>query len=273
MSTSSDSILSLLDEDHLHALTEAVVNRRRALVEAGRLGARALVASVPLALASVARPVFGQAMPPTVTEALNFALVLEYLEAEFYRLVLASGVTTSTRRPTFEAIEAHETAHVAFLQSVLGDDAVPSPTFDFTADGRFDPFPDRVGANPTHLLLAQVFEDTGVGAYKGQVATLLGTDVLGAALQIHSVEARHAAFVRGARSRAEWITPDANDTAIVQFNAVYANETNIRHDVEAQQLGLEVTRANIPDAAAESAFDEPLTMEEVQAIIAPFIVS
>ncbi|MEM8599467.1 MAG: ferritin-like domain-containing protein, partial [Bacteroidota bacterium] len=153
MSTSSDSILGLLDEDHLHALTEAVVDRRRALVQAGRFGAKALAASVPLALASVARPVFGQAMPPTVTEVLNFALVLEYLEAEYYRLLNASGVPLSPRRAAFEAIAAHEDAHVAFLRSVLGDDAVASPAFDFTAQGRFDPFnPGNVLADPTHLV-------------------------------------------------------------------------------------------------------------------------
>ncbi|MEL7168825.1 MAG: ferritin-like domain-containing protein [Bacteroidota bacterium] len=275
MPTSSDSLLGLLDEDHLQALSDAVVDRRRALAQAGRLGAKALVASVPLALASVARPVFGQAMPPTVTEVLNFALVLERLEAEFYRLANAAGVVPSTREAAFEAIAAHEAAHVRFLEGVLGSDADPAPTFDFTAEGRFDPFnPNDPRVNPTYLVLAQVFEDTGVRAYKGQVANLFGTDVLGAALQIHSVEARHAAFIRTLLGSEAWIAGNTNTTEIPDFDPVYAREQNVRQDVRSLQLRLDVPDlTSVSRSAVEAAFDEPLTMDEVQAILAPFIVS
>jgi hypothetical protein len=70
------------------------------------------------------------------------------------------------------------------------------PTFDFTVGGAFDPF-----NNYTQFLaLSQAFEDTGVRAYKGQATNLISTpDLLTAALQIHSVEARHASEVRRLR--------------------------------------------------------------------------
>jgi rubrerythrin len=52
------------------------------------------------------------------------------------------------------------------------------------------------------LALAQAFEDTGVRAYKGQAANLMSKpDLLTAALQIHSVEARHASEVRRLRGQ------------------------------------------------------------------------
>ena len=66
--------------------------------------------------------------------------------------------------PIFQTISAHETAHVALLESVLGANAVPKPTFDFTAGGTFDPF----GNYDIFKALSQGFEDTGVRAYKGQ---------------------------------------------------------------------------------------------------------
>jgi hypothetical protein len=48
--------------------------------------------------------------------------------------------------------------------------------------------------------LAQAFEDTGVRAYKGQAGNVMSNKtVLQAALQIHSVEARHASQVRRMR--------------------------------------------------------------------------
>ncbi|MEM8557240.1 MAG: ferritin-like domain-containing protein [Bacteroidota bacterium] len=258
-------MLGLLDEDHLHALASEAVDRRGALRRAGALGAHALLASVPLALASAVRPVFGQATPPTVTEVLNFALTLEYLEAEFYRQLNASGVPSSREQVVFESIAAHEQAHVDFLRATLGADAVAAPTFDFTAGGLFDPFnPDRIGPDPDYLKLAQAFEDLGVRAYKGQVANLLGTDVLDAALRIHSVEARHAAFVRSLRSFDPWINRAENTTAVPAFDAVYRGEDEQRQFVRAINLRVNI---NLPDA-----YDEPLTGEEVVAVLERFIV-
>ncbi|MEM6785213.1 MAG: ferritin-like domain-containing protein [Bacteroidota bacterium] len=262
-SSSDASVLGLLDEDHLHALASEAVDRRGALRQAGALGARVALTSVPLALAAAVRPVFGQTTPPTVTEVLNFALTLEYLEAEFYRQLIASNVASSREEVIFEVIEAHEQAHVSFLRSVLGADAVSAPTFDFTAGGLFDPF-GSFGSDPDFLRLAQAFEDLGVRAYKGQVANLIGTDVLDAALRIHSVEARHAAFVRGLRSSDPWINRAENTTGVPAFDRIYNGEDEGRQFISALNLRINIS---LPDA-----YDEPLTMEDVLDIIAPFIV-
>ena len=59
----------------------------------------------------------------------------------------------------------------------------------------------------TFLTLSQTFEDLGVAACKGQAATLMGNgDILTTALQIHSVEARHAAMVRRIGGKPSWDT-------------------------------------------------------------------
>jgi len=132
---------------------------------------------------------------------------------------------------------------------------VAKPTFDFTAGGTFpDPFSDY----PVFQALSQGFEDTGVRAYKGQAGNLMADDAtLTTALQIHSVEARHASAVRRLRGEKGWITGNQN-TLPAAAAAVYAGE----------ETGQGVTN----DASSE-AFDEPLTMQAVLDIAGLFIVS
>jgi rubrerythrin len=160
-------------------------------------------ASSSVFFTSVVNKAFGQSN--TVTDVLNFALLLEYLEAEFYMKALASNLNFGGFRPLFEEIGKHEAAHVALLKSALGAAAIAKPEFDFTAKGMF---PDPFTNYPVYLTLAQAFEDTGVRAYKGQAGNLASNrDVLETALRIHSVEARHAGEIRLVRS----LTPYANE--------------------------------------------------------------
>ena len=198
---------------------------------------------------------------------LNFALTLEFLEAEFYETGLSSGgLLSGDTRSVVEQISKHETAHVAFLTSTinaLGGTPVTKPNFDFTAGGTFA----DVFSNPvTFLALAQAFEDTGVRAYKGQAGNLVSNgDVLQAAVQIHSVEARHASEVRRLRGSKGWITQAINTTAPAA-DAVYAGENNTTH------LGVDAkTVVTVDVNALTEAYDEPLTMNEVLAIAALFI--
>lgn len=118
------------------------------------------------------------------------------------------------------------------------------------------------------MILSQAFEDTGVRAYKGQAANLMeNKDVLTAALQIHSVEARHASEVRRMRGNRGWITyaGDSN-TGVQAVTPVYKGEGNT------MQAGINVVNVTAvePINITES-FDEPLTKEEVTAIASLFL--
>ena len=245
---------------------------REAEVSAGgaatsRLRAGLGMASVPIALAAVASDVFAQSgLPGVVVDVLNFALTLEYLEAEFYITgVATSGLLSEDVRPTFDQIRKHEVAHVAFLQGVLGGRAVGKPTFDFTGGGGSGkgPFADVFSNPATFSAVAQAFEDTGVRAYKGQAANLMGEKkVLRAALQIHSVEARHAAQVRRLRQQKSWIVGDSRGDLPAATQGTYRGDDNRFHFILARPSGA---------AGMTDAFDETLTKGQVLDIVKPFM--
>ncbi|MGH7720019.1 MAG: ferritin-like domain-containing protein [Gemmatimonadaceae bacterium] len=244
------------------SVLDRAVSRRGALRDTGMLGAGLALASMPVLMAAVTRRAFGQgSLPIAIQNVLNFALTLEFLEAEFYNLGLAaSGLIPASDRAIFQQVAKHENAHVAFLQTVLGSRAVKKPNFDFTAGGQFDTFTNY----QTFALLAQGFEDTGVRAYKGGLPVLQANDdILTAGARIHSVEARHASEIRRLRGLKGWIPFDGNDTPAV-LAAVYAGEGNLI------QLGVNVGKFE-GDLAGTEAFDEPLGVREVLTIASLFI--
>lgn len=252
-------------------LAQSMLSRRAAILRGAAASSAVIaglsLASVPVALAALASDAHAQGgLSSGITDILNFALTLEFLEAEFYtRGVEAPGLLSGAPREIADQIRKHEVAHVAFLQSVLGSRAVAKPTFDFSAGngGNSGPFAD-VFTNPTTFwALAQAFEDTGVRAYKGQAANVMGNnDVLQAALQIHSVEARHAAQVRRLRNQKGWITGSSRGDLPAATQAIYDGDSNRFHFILAQ--------ASNGDAMTEG-FDEPLTKAQVLAIVDPFI--
>lgn len=253
-------VLDTLDPE----LLDRTLDRRSAVGDLGSFAAKAIAAaSIPVALGLFSKRAWAQgALPQGIKDVLNFALTLEYLEAAFYNEGLAAaGLIPTAVRPVFEQISQHEDAHVALLRSVLGADAVASPTFDFTAGGAFaDVFTNYA----TFLALSQGFEDTGVRAYKGQAGELISNNgILTVALQIHSVEARHAAQVRRMRMQKGWIT--GANTDVSALAAVYAGEDNT------MQAGVQ-TSTYVSANAASEAFDEPLSKQAVLDIAAPFIV-
>jgi rubrerythrin len=259
MTDQTTTVLDALDPE----LLAHTVSRRDALGNLGSSVAKVAIASAPLMLGVMAKSAFAQSgnIPQGIRDVLNFALTLEYLEDEFYKAGLAAnGLIPGNARTVFQQIGKHETAHVVLLQSVLGSNAVAKPTFDFTAGGAFG---DVFTNYQTFLALAQGFEDTGVRAYKGQAANLISDNgTLTVALQIHSVEARHAAQVRRMRNQKGWVTNATTDVSALA--AVYAG------DGETMQAGVN-TATFVNAAAATEAFDEPLTKDAVLAIAGMFI--
>lgn len=118
---------------------------------------------------------------------LNYALTLEYLETAFYRQARAKAGLKGETATFAKVAGAHEAAHVAAIKKVLGSKAVKSPTFDFGA---------TVMSQGAFQKAAMAIEDLGVSAYAGQGPRLKQVPVIQAALAIHSVEARHAAWIR-----------------------------------------------------------------------------
>jgi hypothetical protein len=204
---------------------DSIISSRRALLAMGG-AAIAGLAFAPKAQAQAA---------VTDTDILNFALNLEYLEAQFYTLATA-GVTIDklmtpipvavnggtagavTLKPSFAKVPfananvsayAAETAleeqkHVKFLQGALGTSAVSMPAIDLynsfnalaSGAGIGAAF-DPFASDANFLIGAYVFEDVGVSAYHGAAGLITDkTKILPAAVGIHAVEAYHAGLIR-----------------------------------------------------------------------------
>lgn len=193
----NNTILGGVDPD----LVDRLVTTRRGLFTKTALSLGAL-ASAPLVLAAASKHAFAQDLPQQIVDTLNFALTLEHIEDAFYRSALETDVIPEEHKTVFQHIGLHEAAHVAFLSGALGSAAVERPEIDFTAGGKYA---DAFENFNTFLTLSQTFEDLGVAAYKGQAGNLMeNDDILTAALQIHSVEARHAAQVRRIGGSKAW---------------------------------------------------------------------
>jgi rubrerythrin len=161
--------------------TRAAFLRRAGMASAALVGGGALLGGLP-SLASAA------GVPRSDVAILNFALTLEYLEAEFYTQAVGH-----IDRNQFGAlaefaalVRDDENAHVAALKNALGRKAVKKPTFDFGA---------AVTDQATFVKTAFVLENTGVHAYLGQAGKIKTPALLGAAASILTVEARHASAI------------------------------------------------------------------------------
>jgi hypothetical protein len=118
---------------------------------------------------------------------LNFALTLEYLESAFYASAMKHAGLTGELDRFARLVHQHEKAHVEALRKALGSAAVKRPTFGFGA---------AVQSRGAFVATSIKLEDTGVQAYQGQTPFIKSQDVFKAAISIHPVEARHAAWIR-----------------------------------------------------------------------------
>ena len=181
------------DVDKDGALQEATAgiagDSRADFLKKAAFGGGALLAGGGIlgALPEIAR---GQAPPASDVAILNFALTLEFLEAEFYTEAVRLNRFQGKPRLFAQVVGRHERTHVAFLRKALGSSAVAKPTFDFKG----------TTANvATFGATAQVLEDTGVSAYLGQAPLIKTKSILAAAGSILTVEARHAGWIREIR--------------------------------------------------------------------------
>ncbi|MGH2839116.1 MAG: ferritin-like domain-containing protein [Thermoleophilaceae bacterium] len=122
-------------------------------------------------------------------EIVNYALTLEYLEADFYDQVVRSGEVTDKKIVELaKAIGENEQAHVEALKATveqLGGTPAAKP---------MTKFDDVIAGGPQEILeTAASVENLGAAAYLGQAGNIESPEILAAALSIHSVEGRHAA--------------------------------------------------------------------------------
>ena len=148
----------------------------------------------------------------TDADILNFALNLEYLEAEFYLMVTwgttlqrlgvlnssqVSGPTTGGQMVSSvnfafaaSALRTDEVAHVKLLRNALGSAAVKKPAINLDALGYgFANFHD-------FLKLGRQFEDVGISAYLGAAPAITNKAYLLTAAEILATEAQHSGAVR-----------------------------------------------------------------------------
>jgi len=183
-----------------------------------------LIAAVCGALGVSATPLAKrQSSGLTDADILNFALVLEHLEATFYAQALskfdASAFTSagyaSNIRANIEQIAMDEAQHVQFLTTALSAaGATPVSACNYTFG--FDSVTGFLG-------LSQVLEGVGVSAYLGAAQYIQNPAYLTAAGSILTAEARHNAFIRYINGYSPFVTEDTplDPTAVTSLAAPF----------------------------------------------------
>lgn len=291
--------------------------RRRAFKHIAGLGKTVTAATLPAVLSTMFNKAYGQTttLSPDIVNTLKLALSLEYLEFYYYDMGIKAGnVIPASDLPAMNIIRDDERGHINALTAVLGGPtAFPDPTvaaYDYTAGGRLAPF----SSPAMYYGTSQGFVDTGVRAYKGGAPNLMSNKtILTAALNIHSVEARHSSHIREVRrmlnnasamtttggevaggtgnlNPKSWISLQENggpapavtapvygagsDTNYPAESNVVQGGVNVQTNTTAYPVPTGVTLTDAQkNAAASEAFDEPLDAAAVKAIRANFLTT
>src|ERR1700683_2642589 len=197
----------------LEQMVNNPTNRRRFMKRVGATGLG--VAAATMMGSSFLEKAHASTTALTDTDILNFALNLEYLEAEFYSMATygstllelggltaaeESGPTTGGNMvPDFgssplaflaTALRENEIDHVQYLRTTLGSAAVKKPTINLAALGY------GFSSVDSWLELARQFEDVGVSAYFGAAPSITSKTYLAAAGAILATEAQHSGSIR-----------------------------------------------------------------------------
>jgi len=301
--------------------------RRRVFQYLGNAGQKVTAAAVPAILASFFNRAYGQSgtLPDAVRKVLTLALQLEYLEYHFYNTALGiNGLIPSSETTGVTTIRNDEAGHISALRGVLGS-AAPAAylvtDYDYSGGGGTGTgpmasalVPNGAGNANGALFFAagQAFSDVGQRAYKGGAPTLNTSstkDILEAALNIHSVEARHNSHFRTVRraivantlgsagaqavspyndAPKSWISLIDNGGPIAPngskpASAVYgpgspatgAPDASYPAEDNVSQAGTPLTGLNTAYTAiaVSEAFDEPLDPATVKSIARPFVTA
>lgn len=286
--------------------------RRRVFKHFGLAGKALTAAMLPGLVSGIFQRAYGQgtALTPAIQGVLNLALTLEYLEFYFYDTAINTpGLIPSADLPAFQIIRNDESGHIKVLRDALGTAAITATREDFDYTGGAGtgngPFKAVFSEYALFLGVAQSFVDTGVRAYKGGAPVLMpNKDILEAALNIHSVEARHSSHVRTVRRAVapggnpsngttvpgnlsnlnvipkSWISGTDNGgpspTTTPSTALVYGPGTPVADypaESNTTQAGVPIAGAGITEAAASEAFDEPLDPATVKSIARNFVKS
>lgn len=295
-------------------------SRRSVFKHISGLGKTLTAAALPLALGTIFNKAYGQTGALSVNDVLNFALKLEYLESIFYNTGLGTAGATATTAQSnlrgqfsnfnlvaLDKIRTDEANHVTFLRAALGSNAINPPAtsqFDYTGGKGTGagPFATVFTVAGTFLAVAQSLEDTGVRAYKGGAPLLMSDKtILEHALNIHSVEARHASRLRTMRrglptnnaasqvaytganrstSPKSWISAQDNGGASpTQTATIYGAGASTAYPAEDNVVqggvNLQTTFGSLgfPAEAFSEAFDEPLDPVTVSTIARTFTIT
>jgi len=157
---------------------------RRTFLQGAVVGGAALLAE--LAAPGTARA-GGIARTKRDISILRFDLVLEYLQAGLYTEAERLGALPEKTLAWARVVGAHERAHARAIKNLLGSKAVKSPSFDYRGVTESeDPF----------IKTAVAFEELTAALLKWQAVRLDSREILAAVATLHSVETRHAAWIR-----------------------------------------------------------------------------